>query len=105
MQTIYALPIFQALELRPGDQVIALDPIYHSLTSIAESIGCDIHRWQMRESQGFTPDLDDLASLMNLNPKMIVVNFPNNPTGRSLSDEDAGKLVSMGSRTGADLFL
>lgn len=90
--------------LEPGDQVIALNPIYHSLTSIAESIGCDIHRWEMRESQGFMPDLGDLASLMKLNPKMVVVNFPNNPTGRSLLDGDADKLVSMVADSGAYLF-
>ena len=90
--------------LKPGDQVIALDPIYHSLTSIAESIGCDIHRWEMREGQGFVPDVGDLASLMKINPKMVVVNFPNNPTGRSLSDEDANKLVAMVADSGAYLF-
>jgi capreomycidine synthase len=90
--------------LEPGDQVIALDPIYHSLTSIAESIGCRIHRWSMRDDKGFMPNLDDLASMITLNPKMVVVNFPNNPTGRSLSDEDAGKLVSLVAASGAYLF-
>jgi aspartate/methionine/tyrosine aminotransferase len=100
-EAIYAA---MTVVLEPGDKVIALDPIYHSLTSIAESIGCDIHRWEMRESQGFIPDLGDLASLMKLNPKMVVVNFPNNPTGRSLSDEDANKLVSIVADSGAYLF-
>lgn len=100
-EAIYAA---MTVVLEPGDQVIALDPIYHSLTSIAESIGCDIHRWEMRESQGFTPDLGELASLMRVNPKMVVVNFPNNPTGISLSDEDAGKLVSMVADGGAYLL-
>lgn len=100
-EAIYAA---MTVVLKPGDRVIALDPIYHSLTSVAESIGCSIHRWEMRESQGFRPDLGDLASLMRFDPKMVVVNFPNNPTGRSLSAEDAGKLVSMVAASGAYLF-
>ena len=101
-EAIYAA---MTVVLEPGDQVIALDPIYHSLTSIAESIGCDIHRWEMRGSQRFTPDLGELASLlMQLNPKMVVVNFPHNPTGRSLSDEDVGKLLSMVADSGAYLL-
>jgi capreomycidine synthase len=71
--------------LEPGDQVVALQPSYHSHVSVAESIGCEVIRWQLREEDAFVPNLDDLAATVTERTKAIVVNFPHNPTGATLS--------------------
>jgi capreomycidine synthase len=89
--------------LDSGDDIVVQDPIYHSLTSTAATIGCRIHKWEMREEREFKPDLDDLEPLMRSNPKMLVVNLPHNPTGRSISAVEAKELVRLAEHVGAYL--
>jgi capreomycidine synthase len=81
--------------LRPGDEVIAVDPAYQQLYGIAESVGCHIRRWPLRFEDGFEPDLDALRALVNPRTRMVVVNFPHNPTGTSLSPERQRELVEI----------
>ncbi|AVH54672.1 MULTISPECIES: capreomycidine synthase [Streptomyces] len=81
--------------LSAGDEVVVVDPAYHSLTSVAEAIGCRLVRWQLRPESGFTPDLDDLRALVTPDTRMIVVNFPHNPTGAHLTREQFDDLLAL----------
>ncbi len=68
--------------LRPGDHVIATFPAYQSLYEIAQALGCRLTRWpfvQRGESWGL--DLDVLADSLAADTRLIVINFPHNPTG------------------------
>lgn len=99
-----AIYLVMSTLLDRGDEIVAQDPIYHSLTSTAETLGCRIHKWVMREELGFRPDLDDLARLMKSHPKMLVVNLPHNPTGRSISAAEAKEMVALAEHAGAYLI-
>jgi capreomycidine synthase len=79
--------IFLALNsvLSDGDEVIAVDPGYHSFYSVAEAVGCQVRPWKLRPERGFVPDLDELSELVTPRTRMVVVNFPNNPTGATLA--------------------
>lgn len=79
--------------LEPGDEVIVLDPCYHSLASIAESIGCTLRRWRLPAERGFAPDLDDLARLISPRTRLIAVNFPHNPTGITITPSQQQQLI------------
>ncbi|WP_194891998.1 capreomycidine synthase [Catenulispora pinisilvae] len=98
--------IYTALSvlLEPGDQVIALAPAYHSHVSVAESIGCDVLRWRLREEDGFRPRLEDLEALVTARTKAIVVNFPHNPTGTTLSEKQLHRLLDITASAGAYLI-
>jgi len=87
-----------------GDEVVVLDPCYQSLLSIAEAIGCSIKRWPLRASHGFVPDLDDLRPLLSAKTRMVIVNFPHNPTGTTLTAEQQRLLTGMVADTGAYLI-
>ncbi len=52
--------IFLAMNclLEPGDHVIATFPAYQSLHQIAESMGCEVTRWQPDEGRGWLFDPD-----------------------------------------------
>ncbi|MBG1269914.1 capreomycidine synthase [Nostoc sp. WHI] len=89
--------------LKPGDEVIVLDPGYHSLVHIAESIGCQLKRWPLRFEQQFAPDFEELKSLITQNTRMIIVNFPHNPTGVSVSLEQQTELINLAAGVGAYL--
>ena len=89
--------------LRPGDEVVVLDPIYHTLCNIAATIGCKVVPWPLRPERGFRPDLDELQSLLTPKTRMVAVNFPHNPTGMSLTSSEYDQLIDIVSATGAYL--
>lgn len=64
-----------------GDRVIAVIPTYQQHYSIPASIGADVHTLNLREKDGFLPDLDALRALVTPDTKLIALNNPNNPTG------------------------
>lgn len=98
--------IYVALQtlLEPGDQVVALHPAYHSHVSVAESMGCEVLRWRLREEDKFRPDVEELARLVTARTKVIVVNFPHNPTGATLDLADFRRLLEIADQVGAHLL-
>jgi capreomycidine synthase len=89
--------------LNAGDEVVVLDPCYQQLYSIAESIGCQLKRWQLRFEQNFAPDIEEAKSLINSRTRMVIVNFPHNPTGASLTKKEQDALIDAVAKVGAYL--
>ncbi|NJK49499.1 capreomycidine synthase [Candidatus Gracilibacteria bacterium] len=89
--------------LNAGDEVVVLDPCYQQLYSIAESIGCQLKRWQLRFEQNFAPDIEEAKSLINSRTRMVIVNFPHNPTGASLTRKEQDALIDAVAKVGAYL--
>jgi aspartate/methionine/tyrosine aminotransferase len=76
--------IFIAMQtlLIPGDHIIYVPPAYQSLYEIARSIGCDLTLWPLRLSDGkWQLDLNEFENNITPNTRLLVINFPNNPTG------------------------
>ncbi len=76
--------IFIAMQtlLNPGEHVIAIAPAYQSLYEIAISIGCNLTTWVLEPTpDGWHLDLDKLADSFTPQTRLLVLNFPNNPTG------------------------
>lgn len=90
--------------LRAGDEVICVDPAYHSLWSVPRSIGCRLVPWQLRWQDGFAPDLDDLMALITPRTRLVVVNFPHNPTGVTLTKPQFDALLDIVAASGAYLL-
>ena len=67
--------------LQPGDHVISTFPGYQSLYEIARSIGCQVSTWEPVEDAEWHFDLERLAELIRPETKLVIVNFPHNPTG------------------------
>jgi capreomycidine synthase len=90
--------------LDPGDEVVVLDPAYQPLFSIAESAGCELKYWRMRFENSFRPDLNEARRLISPQTRMIVVNFPHNPTGASLTLAEQDQLIELARSAGAYLI-
>ncbi len=92
--------IFLALNaiLAPGDHVICTFPGYQSLYEVAEGIGCKVTRWLPEEENGWRFDPDFLAASIRPNTKLLVVNFPHNPTGYLPSHDDYARIVALARR-------
>lgn len=68
--------------LSPGDEVIVTWPAYQSLAEIAASLGCRIVPWSLALAGGaWQLDADVLPRLITPRTRLVVVNFPHNPTG------------------------
>lgn len=81
--------------LQPGDHVICTFPGYQSLYEIAQGLGCSVTRWQPHEADGWRFDPDDLAAAIRPTTKLIVVNFPHNPTGYLPSQADFQRILEL----------
>jgi aspartate/methionine/tyrosine aminotransferase len=95
--------IFNTL-LSAGDHVVAVYPAYQQLYAVAEAIGCDVTRWELRPENDFRYDLDELKRLIRPDTKMIVVNTPHNPTGAMLSPDELDEVYALAGSIGATLL-
>jgi capreomycidine synthase len=89
--------------LRSGDEVVVLEPSYQPLYSIAEAIGCELRPWRLRFEKGFRPDIEEAKRLIGSRTAMVILNFPHNPTGASLTLEEQSELLSAVEQVGAHL--
>jgi aspartate/methionine/tyrosine aminotransferase len=87
--------IFIALNaiLRKGDHVICTFPGYQSLYAIAEGLGCEVTKWEPDEGNGWKFYPDFLEQNIKANTKLVIVNFPHNPTGYLPAKGDYRKII------------
>ena len=95
--------------LRPGDHVVVIAPGYQSLFTLAQSLGCDCTPWTpSRDAAGALRfQVAALRQLVRPTTRLIVINFPHNPTGAVLTDRELAEVVAIArgcSNGGAILF-
>jgi aspartate/methionine/tyrosine aminotransferase len=84
--------------LEQGDEVIVLSPAYDALINMFEHVtGPErVKKWEFRtRDSNWDLCLDDLRSLISPRTKMVVVNFPHNPTGYLPSAEMQKELAAI----------
>lgn len=81
--------------LEKGDHVICTFPGYQSLYEVAEGIGCEVTRWKPDEEQGWRFDPEFLTKNIKPNTKLIIFNFPHNPTGYLASRKDFDRIIEI----------
>ncbi|MHB8055937.1 MAG: aminotransferase class I/II-fold pyridoxal phosphate-dependent enzyme [Candidatus Aminicenantales bacterium] len=90
--------------LKRGDHVVVTFPGYQSLYEIAISLGCEVSKWTPREENGWIFKIDDLGDLIRDKTRLIVVNFPHNPTGATISRADLEMIAEIAEQKGIVLF-
>ena len=91
--------------LEPGDHVVATFPGYQSLYQLAADMGCEVSFWRPEEQDdGWRFGLDGLRGALRPATKLVVVNFPHNPTGALPSADEFSALVDLVAESGARLF-
>ncbi len=98
--------IFVALNciLSKDDHVICMAPSYQSLHQIVSSIGCDITFWLPDEEKGWYFDPNDIEKAIKSNTKLIIVNFPHNPTGYLPLLPDFQRIIDIAKKHNLILF-
>ncbi len=88
-----ALSMLPACFVNPGDVVLLTTPGYPVLGTHAEYYGGEVHNLPLEEENGFLPDLDAIPADVRRRAKILVLNYPNNPTGASATREFFEKAV------------
>ncbi len=89
---------FPQAALDPGDIVLFPDPGYPVYANAVAHAGGQPLAMKLSERNGFLPDLDALPEETRRRVRMIVVNFPSNPTGAIADDPFYTKLYSYARR-------
>ncbi len=91
--------------LEPGDPVVVLTPAYDSLLNLAEHVSGNVARWAIRPVPGdWSLDLAELDRLVTPATRLVVVNFPHNPTGYLPDAAEFDALLDIVGRSGAWLL-
>lgn len=91
-ETIYVT--MRAL-LKKGDEVVVHIPCFQSLSVIAEEIGCHVKYYRPSFENGWEFDFPLLASMVSDKTKMLILNYPHNPTGACLRSTDMEQIVGL----------
>ncbi|GLV85806.1 aminotransferase [Streptomyces lavendulae subsp. lavendulae] len=89
--------------LHRGDRVVVQEGIYHSLGHYPRAAGCDVAVLPGRAVRDGEIDPDVLAELVTPGTAAVIVNFPHNPTGVTLSPQGLRALKERTAATGAVL--
>ncbi len=80
--------------LGSADHVVAVAPSYQSLYEVTRSIGCEISYWEP-DPENWEFNVDDLRRVIRNNTKLIVLNFPHNPTGSCLTPSQLSEIIEI----------
>ncbi len=76
-----------------GDAVLMTVPGYPIMATHAEWNGGRVVKLPLREENGFLPDLDAIGAKDLKDAKLLYLNYPNNPTGATATEEFFKKTV------------
>ncbi|MCX7544010.1 pyridoxal phosphate-dependent aminotransferase [Marinicella gelatinilytica] len=81
--------------LQKGDQVVCLTPIFEPLYQQAKMIGADIHTVPLLSDQAWAIDWPALKQAVNHHTRMLIINFPHNPTGSHINQDELNQLLEL----------
>ena len=78
-----------------GDEVIYIEPAWPAYRECADFIGAKTKILKTSLKEKWNPDIKRLEELINSNTKMIILNYPNNPTGKILNDNATQRIIDL----------
>jgi LL-diaminopimelate aminotransferase len=82
-----ALSILPGALINPGDYVLMTVPGYPVFGTHAKYLGGRVHNLPLTEENQFLPNLASVPAEVLKQAKVLVLNYPNNPTGASATPE------------------
>jgi LL-diaminopimelate aminotransferase len=89
-----ALSILPAALINPGDYVLMTTPGYPVFGTHAKYYGGRVHNLPLTAANQFLPNLDSVPGEVLSRAKVLVLNYPNNPTGASATPEFFARAVA-----------
>ena len=89
-----ALAMLAAALINPGDVALMTVPGYPVFGTHTRYYGGQVHHLPLTPANGFLPDLDSIPGDVLRRAKVLVLNYPNNPTGASATPEFFARVVA-----------
>jgi aspartate aminotransferase len=87
--------VFSAITslLRAGQEMIVIEPAWPAYEECADFVGARTKILRTTIENKWIPDTKQMERMINSSTKMIVLNYPNNPTGKVLDHKTMEKIV------------
>ncbi|HEV3383456.1 MAG TPA: LL-diaminopimelate aminotransferase [Gemmata sp.] len=76
-----AYAMLPACFINPGDVTLMTVPGYPVAGTWTRYLSGEVHRLALKEENGFYPDLEGIPADIKKRAKLLVINYPNSPTG------------------------
>lgn len=89
--------IFAAITtlLNPGDELIIIEPAWPAYKDCALNSGVKVRTITTTLEGKWEPTIAQIENVININTKMIILNYPNNPTGKILPEKLQDEIVNL----------
>ncbi|MCV0391812.1 MAG: aminotransferase class I/II-fold pyridoxal phosphate-dependent enzyme [Nitrosopumilus sp.] len=89
--------IFTAIStlLNPGDEMIVIEPAWPAYKDCALNAGIKVRTINTTLEEKWEPSVEQIRNVINQNTKLIVLNYPNNPTGKILPEKLQDNIVEI----------
>jgi aspartate/methionine/tyrosine aminotransferase len=84
--------------LNPGDEVLVPDPSWGTHSNMARMLRANVTRIPAPAENGFIPNVESWEKALTPKTRVIVLNYPSNPTGAYPTREYLGQLQDFASR-------
>jgi aspartate/methionine/tyrosine aminotransferase len=99
-----AIFAFHTLALGAGDHAVVTWPAYQSLFEVARAAGAEVTLLPLRHEDGWAFHPEALRAALRGTTRVVVVNFPHNPTGALPARADFEQAVAAAESRGSWLF-
>jgi LL-diaminopimelate aminotransferase len=93
-----ALAMLPAAFINPGDVTLMTVPGYPVAGTHTKYYGGEVHRLPLCPQNNFLPDLDSIPADIRKRAKLLVINYPNSPTGQVATREFYSRVVEFAVR-------
>ena len=83
----YAVYLAITTLLNPGDEIIVFEPAWPAYKDCAMSAGVKVRTIKTNLENNWEPSIEQINKIINPNTRMVILNYPNNPTGKILSEK------------------
>ena len=89
--------------LNPGDEIIVIEPSWPAYKDCALNAGIKVRTIKTTLETKWEPTIEQINNTINQNTKMIILNSPNNPTGKVLPKKLLDDIIQIAKKH--DLYL
>ena len=94
----------------PRPHAVVISPAYQSLYQVLESLDCEVSYWRPNQVEtgasaaGWYYDVENLRELVRKDTRLIIINFPHNPTGAYITPQQQEQIVEIARSCGAYIY-
>lgn len=100
----FAIYLATAALLRPGDEVVVVEPAWPAYADMARRAGATVRPVRTSLEEGWEPDIGEIErAASGPRASMIIANYPNNPTGKVVAQRTLDEIAGIASERGLRL--